>query len=215
MASSAGMSGSSLVRQPKDAARWRPSGRVSWRYALRTDIVSGRDTEDLVAARLLASHRRLPLTSLRSRHSASGSDPRLRKAREDLTKVPLRIAGPRQLSSLSVEPFDDVMPEALVVDDADLAAGAEPHRIADIAAKGVLVILTLPRQLVIRAEGIDPTWSRLADVILDIDRPDLRIKHSARPGEADIDVVRNRWGPQRIVPVLFEGHYARFVEMAP
>ena len=75
------------------------------------------------------------------------------------------------------------------------------------------MVLTLPRHLVIDSSGLNPTWSRLADVILDIDRPDLRDKNSLRPGEADIEVVRNRWGPQRAVTVLFQGHYARFVEI--
>lgn len=91
---------------------------------------------------------------------------------------------------LSCDAPDTEMPEALVVDDADLAAGAFPERLARFAARGTLVIATLPKHLAIGPDGIDPTWARVADHILDIQRPDLLDTNSLRPGEADLHLVK-------------------------
>lgn len=50
--------------------------------------------------------------------------------------------------------------------------------------------MTLPKHLVIGPDGIDPTWARVADHILDIQRPDLLDTNSLRPGEADLHLVK-------------------------
>jgi replicative DNA helicase len=75
-------------------------------------------------------------------------------------------------------------------------------------------MLTLPRAHVIGPRGLEPAWARVADFIVDIERPDLLDSHSTRPGEADITIVKNRLGPQLRTTVAFQGHYARFVDMA-
>ena len=56
-------------------------------------------------------------------------------------------------------------------------------------------------------------WADIADVVLDIDRPDLMDRTSFRPGEADLHLLRNRWGPSLSDAVVFQGHYSRFVEL--
>jgi replicative DNA helicase len=45
-------------------------------------------------------------------------------------------------------------------------------------------------------------------------REDLYEKESARAGEADLIVAKNRNGPTTIVTVAFQGHYSRFADMA-
>jgi replicative DNA helicase len=84
---------------------------------------------------------------------------------------------------------------------------------AVLAAAGTLVVLTMPRHLVVSDAGLDPAWADVADFILEIDRPDLIDRNSVRPGEADLHLLRNRWGPTRSDVVAFQGHYSRFVEM--
>ncbi|MDU5843468.1 MAG: DnaB-like helicase C-terminal domain-containing protein, partial [Cutibacterium avidum] len=52
-----------------------------------------------------------------------------------------------------------------------------------------------------------------ADVVILLHREDVYDKESPRAGEADIIVAKHRNGPTRTVPVVFQGHYSRFVDM--
>ena len=46
-------------------------------------------------------------------------------------------------------------------------------------------------------------------------REDMYERESTRPGEADLIVAKHRNGPTRDITVAFQGHYSRFVDMAP
>lgn len=181
-------------------------------HGMRTDFVSAREPEHLVAARLMAGAARVPVSHLWKDDLTATDEERLTAARRDLERSPLRISGPGRVSALTSELGD--WPEAVVCDDADLEAGASPERVASLAAQGVLMVMTLPRVQVIRPDGIDHAWARVTDFILDIDRPDLLDADSARPGEAELSVLRNRWGPSRRTAVAFQGHFSRFVDFA-
>lgn len=52
-----------------------------------------------------------------------------------------------------------------------------------------------------------------ADVVILLHREDV-YDRDARPGEADFIVAKHRNGPTKTVPVIFQGHYSRFVNMA-
>lgn len=181
-------------------------------HGLDTQVVSKRDPARKVAARLVASAAKVPEVHLWHDHLSSQDQGRIGHAKRILAAMPLLIADPNGISIADTDMDEVARPEALVVDDADLTGGLFPSRVADLAATGILLVLTLPRDLVFSDDGVDPAWSRAADVILDIDRPDLRDRASLRPGEADFHLLRNRWGPVRSVGVLYQGHYARFVD---
>jgi replicative DNA helicase len=53
-----------------------------------------------------------------------------------------------------------------------------------------------------------------ADIVVLVHREDEYEQESTRPGEADLIVAKHRNGPTRDVIVAFQGHYARFVDMA-
>ena len=53
-----------------------------------------------------------------------------------------------------------------------------------------------------------------SDVAILIHRPDFYDSESNRAGEADLIVDKNRNGPRATVTVGFQGHYARFVDLA-
>src|SRR5690625_993578 len=53
-----------------------------------------------------------------------------------------------------------------------------------------------------------------ADVVVLLHREDMSEKESARAGEADIIVAKHRNGPTDTIVVAFQGHYARFFDMA-
>jgi replicative DNA helicase len=54
-----------------------------------------------------------------------------------------------------------------------------------------------------------------ADMVILLHREDVYERESARPGEADLIVAKHRNGPTRDITVAFQGHYSRFVDMAP
>jgi replicative DNA helicase len=53
-----------------------------------------------------------------------------------------------------------------------------------------------------------------ADIVILIHREDAYEKESPRAGEADLIVAKHRNGPTATITVAFQGHYARFVNMA-
>ncbi len=53
-----------------------------------------------------------------------------------------------------------------------------------------------------------------ADMVILLHREDAYEKESPRAGEADLIVAKHRNGPTDTVTVAFQGHYARFVDMA-
>ncbi|MEW2578398.1 replicative DNA helicase [Streptomyces syringium] len=53
-----------------------------------------------------------------------------------------------------------------------------------------------------------------ADIVILLHREDAYDKESPRAGEADLIVGKHRGGPTATITVAFQGHYARFVDMA-
>jgi replicative DNA helicase len=181
-------------------------------HGVHTHLVSKRDPTHKVAARLVASAAKVPELHLWNGRVSAQDGLKLSHAKQSLAGVPLQIIAPKGISIVDTDMDEVATPEVLVVDDADLAGGLFPSRVASFAATGLLLVLTLPRSLVVTAAGVDPGWARVADVIIDIDRPDLLDHASLRPGEADFHLLRNRWGPGRSIAVVYQGHYARFVD---
>jgi replicative DNA helicase len=54
-----------------------------------------------------------------------------------------------------------------------------------------------------------------SDVVILLHREDYYEHESPRAGEADLIVAKHRNGPTATVTVAFQGHYSRFVDMAP
>jgi replicative DNA helicase len=54
-----------------------------------------------------------------------------------------------------------------------------------------------------------------SDVVILLHREDAYERESPRAGEADFIVAKHRNGPTTTVTVAFQGHFSRFVDMAP
>ena len=54
-----------------------------------------------------------------------------------------------------------------------------------------------------------------SDLVILLHREDAYERESPRAGEADLVVAKHRNGPTATVTVAFQGHYSRFVDMAP
>jgi len=53
-----------------------------------------------------------------------------------------------------------------------------------------------------------------ADIVILLHREDAYEKESPRAGEADLIIGKHRGGPTGTITTAFQGHYARFVDMA-
>ena len=178
-----------------------------------TQLVSRKEPVELMSARIASMVAKIPLNHLWSSGLTDDDREKLRRVTPRLEAVPLSVLTPEELSVADAGIPGVVTPEALVVDDAHLAGGIFPERVAALSRAGVLVVLTMPRHQVVSDTGLDPAWADIADVVLDIDRPDVMDRTSFRPGEADLHLLRNRWGPSLSDAVVFQGHYSRFVEL--
>lgn len=184
----------------------------------RTRLVCPREPRHEVASRLLSCSGRIPLLHLHQ-HRVQDRE-RLAAVRERLRGAPLLVAAQGESTFLDYGDEADVLPspDAVIIDDANLIAGAFPERVASLARRGALVIVSLPRQLVVHPEGdhqyLDPAWAGVADVVIEVRQAMWPGSDDLRPGEADLHVLRNRWGPTLTASVAFQGHYARFIDLA-
>jgi len=56
-------------------------------------------------------------------------------------------------------------------------------------------------------------FADLVDVALLLHRDDMHDWDSTRPGEADLEIIKHRYGPSRRIRLAFQGFYARFLDM--
>jgi DnaB-like helicase C terminal domain len=55
---------------------------------------------------------------------------------------------------------------------------------------------------------------RAADIIIVLDRPDQDDRETPRAGEADLCVVKNKFGPEAVITVAWQSHYTRFIDLS-
>ncbi|GAA3526468.1 hypothetical protein AFL01nite_04840 [Aeromicrobium flavum] len=173
-----------------------------------TDFVSARDRLDVVSARLLATTARVPLHRLRHEDTSNEEASRIAAAVRELANVDLNLEGPRE--GASPEPTEGHA-DVTVIDDFHLTGYESLRMVRDHATRGRLFIVTVPRHLVLIDGELDPGWTEISDITVDIERPDATgAGESPRPGEADLRILHNRLGPQTTVPLAFQGQWSRF-----
>jgi replicative DNA helicase len=142
----------------------------------------------------------------------SGSDPG--SARVGSERGTLLKAAPAQ------EPLSQV---ATILDDADLELVATNDvfwdEIASVQSLGDQPVYdaTVPGTHNFVANGISlhNSIEQDSDMVILLHREDAYERESPRAGEADLIVAKHRNGPTATVTVAFQGHYSRFVDMAP
>lgn len=176
-----------------------------------TDFVSARDRVDVVSARLLASTSKVPIHRLRDAALSDAQRTRIDAAVRRLRDVPLSIESTRhsQIAELAAG-----VSRAVVIDDFLLTGYQSLSSLRECADRGHLVIITVARHHVMIGDALEPTLAELADVIIDVERPDASsVNFSERPGEADLRLERNRLGPQGTISASFQGHLGRFIPL--
>ncbi|MGF9757633.1 DnaB-like helicase C-terminal domain-containing protein [Microvirga sp. 0TCS3.31] len=184
-------------------------------------LVAPREMPHAIAARL---HSMLGLVPLD--HLTSGRDDeseqrtvRLERARERLEASSMSVYARGDDAYVpEVHPWRAAaVPTAIVLDDADMVSGLTPLRVREYAEASMFVLLSLPRAAVFASPGgsvdLDPSWARVADVVLEVEHRGVGTPSEPRPGEADLHVHYNRHGYVRTVAVQHQAHFSRFVEM--
>jgi len=112
---------------------------------------------------------------------------------------------------------------AAILDDADLEMIATNDvfwdEIASVESLGEQPVFdaTVPGTHNFVANGISlhNSIEQDSDVVILLHREDAYERESPRAGEADLIIAKHRNGPTATVTVAFQGHYSRFVDMAP
>jgi replicative DNA helicase len=142
----------------------------------------------------------------------SGSD--YGSARVGFERGTLLKAAPAQ------QPLSQV---ATILDDADLELVATNDvfwdEVASVQSLGEQPVYdaTVPGTHNFVANGISlhNSIEQDSDMVILLHREDAYERESPRAGEADLIVAKHRNGPTATVTVAFQGHYSRFVDMAP
>ena len=179
-------------------------------------LLSLRDAAAVVAARLFAAPTRVPLQAILAGQVRPEHRERLALERSTLSGKSIVFAtNAEDLAAM----LDQV--EVIIVDDAELL-GDDVHEYlpairdwCDSAGGAAILTAPISRATTYRGDQreLDPTWSGVCDVVMEVRRDDNSERVSARPGQADIVVLRHRLGPTDTVTVAFQGHYARFTDI--
>lgn len=186
-----------------------------------TRLVLGREDELSVVHLLLAAHARVPLHRLRSGQLHPADPERLAEASRELGELPLLIDAvtPGADRPSPEQVLTGPPPRLLVIDDVDLWAASDVlsvlRRLRALARHArTSVVVTAPETVVARDGSVDHTWSRYADYVLRLSRPDLVTLASGRSGEIDMTLSRGQYS-EPLPYVCFQGHYARIVDPNP
>jgi replicative DNA helicase len=112
---------------------------------------------------------------------------------------------------------------AAVLDDADLEMVATNDvfwdEVASVESLGTRPVydatVTGAHNFVANGINVHNSIEQDSDVVILLHREDAYERESPRAGEADLIVAKHRNGPTAVVTVAFQGHYSRFVDMAP
>lgn len=119
-----------------------------------------------------------------------------------------RATAPESLWAAHTRVAGDVKRAAAEHDTAFLLTVSTNRRPSQRADMGLSGPLTLPDIASSNAHAAE------ADIVIGVYREDQDEPESPRAGEADLIVMKNRYGPRDTSVVAFQGHYARFVNMA-
>ena len=200
---------------------------------LRTVVIAPDTAEEHIFARILSAEARIPLNQLLAGPIAPEDIAKVRRKWTELVEAPIYVSSnwPQRATSAmvaaDVEEWVACGAQFLVVDGTSQVEPSTRELIRDLKAIAQRTNATiLVASKVIMPEGRRADWpaaedfreyqstADLVDLILGLHRPDMHDFESTRPGEADVEILKHRHGPTRRVAVAFQGHYARFVDLA-
>lgn len=195
--------------------------RLAVHHHVDTWLISNRDAATAVAARAHALTSRVPLSHLQDDRVTEDERPRLDTAHQLLDAAPLHViagAYAAQLAHSGDLLTGRPLPVAALFDDPSWRPGWTLAQARALADTGTTVVVTLPRAQVLPGIAyrcdLEPDMV-LPDVVMEIRLHNLAAAGEDRPDEpglAAVAILRNRRGPYGTVPVVFQGHFARFID---
>ena len=212
------------------------------RHGVSTLVYTLEDTRREFAQRMLAAQGRINWHGLRRGELSERDSNNLAKCTPAIDKAPLFIKAPGRIdmATMALEAQEMVRDHGVRLLAVDGIQDIRPPQRNDLREREVGDIVrdlkTMARELDIPIiatahlnrgpEGRFDRRPRLddlresgaitfaADTIILLHREDYYDLESERAGEADFIVAKHRQGPTATTTVAFQGHYARFVDMA-
>jgi replicative DNA helicase len=213
------------------------------KHGLPTVIFSLEMSRNEITMRLLSAEARVPLHSMRTGQMGEEDWARLARRMSEVVDAPLYIDDSPNMSLMEIRAKCRRLKQRhdlrlVIVDYLQLMSSprrienrqqevSEMSRSLKLLAKELNVPVVAISQLNRGPEQRTdkrPLLSDLresgsieqdSDVVILLHREDAYERESPRAGEADLIVAKHRNGPTTTVTVAFQGHYSRFVDMAP
>jgi replicative DNA helicase len=213
------------------------------KHRLATVMFSLEMSRNEITMRLLSAEARVPLQAMRTGQLGEDDWTRLARRMSEVVDAPLFIDDSPNMSMMEIRAKCRRLKQRhdlrmVIVDYLQLMSSprrvenrqqevSEMSRSLKLLAKEVDVPVVAISQLNRGPEQRNdkrPLLSDLresgsieqdSDVVILLHREDAYEKESPRAGEADMIVAKHRNGPTTTVTVAFQGHYSRFVDMAP
>ncbi len=213
------------------------------KHGLPTVIFSLEMSRNEITMRLLSAEARVPLHAMRTGQMGEEDWARLARRMSEVVDAPLYIDDSPNMSMMEIRAKCRRLKQRqnlrLVIIDY-LQLMSSPRRVENRQQE----VSEMSRSLKLLAKELDvpvvaisqlnrgpeqrndkrPLLSDLresgsieqdSDVVILLHREDAYERESPRAGEADLIVAKHRNGPTTTVTVAFQGHYSRFVDMAP
>ncbi len=213
------------------------------KHSMPTVIFSLEMSRNEITMRLLSAEARVPLHSMRTGQMGEEDWTRLARRMSEVVDAPLYIDDSPNMSMMEIRAKCRRLKQRqdlklVIVDYLQLMSSpkrtenrqqevSEMSRSLKLLAKEIDVPVIAISQLNRGPEQRTdkrPLLSDLresgsieqdSDVVILLHREDAYERESPRAGEADLIVAKHRNGPTATVTVAFQGHYSRFVDMAP
>ena len=213
------------------------------KHRLATVMFSLEMSRNEITMRLLSAEARVPLQAMRTGQLGEDDWTRLARRMSEVVNAPLFIDDSPNMSMMEIRAKCRRLKQRhdlrmVIVDYLQLMTSprrvenrqqevSEMSRSLKLLAKEVNVPVVAISQLNRGPEQRNdkrPLLSDLresgsieqdSDVVILLHREDAYERESPRAGEADLIVAKHRNGPTTTVTVAFQGHYSRFVDMAP
>ena len=213
------------------------------KHSMPTVIFSLEMSRNEITMRLLSAEARVPLHSMRTGQMGEEDWTRLARRMSEVVDAPLFIDDSPNMSMMEIRAKCRRLKQRqdlklVIVDYLQLMSSpkrtenrqqevSEMSRSLKLLAKEIDVPVIAISQLNRGPEQRTdkrPLLSDLresgsieqdSDVVILLHREDAYERESPRAGEADLIIAKHRNGPTATVTVAFQGHYSRFVDMAP
>jgi replicative DNA helicase len=207
--------------------------QAAFRLGIPTVFIAPDSSKQEILARIISAEAKVPFNHIRAGTLNASDKQKVAAQRDRLIKAPMLVnaewsrAGSAEIITDSVQAWAGDGVRLAVVDG---TSETEPltrelikslRLVAHAQRMAIVVVSNVVKPCERRAEPPEledlreyASSADLFDLIITLHRDDMHHCESTRPGEADVEIAKHRYSPTGRVTIAFQGHYARFVDMA-